>query len=262
MELNEKLLEAHKKVVQQKLNSEVARTIFEGGENLSAHQDISDSENNTEDKNAMEDLVSKKAHTILGKRNSNKFAPKLEEIKEESRIINKRAQEEGRQNVKEKNHASDKLERKGVEESETHFSSDTSTVGPRSLKTISMQGDKDNYYNHMDKAQFPVNCNPQSLDSGIATRSTSSHSPDNQSEDRGFGSQDLDTDNDVMDTENNETEDSDSEDNLDLVTDDDSGNNSKGGPFLFGTNNNREMQNNHHNLKFMEERNSDILSDI
>ena len=38
MELNEKLLEAHKKVVQQKLNSEVARTIFEGGENPSAHQ--------------------------------------------------------------------------------------------------------------------------------------------------------------------------------------------------------------------------------
>ena len=121
MELNEKLLEAHKKVVQQKLNSEVARTIFEGGENTSAHQDTSDSENDIENKNAIEDLVSRKAHTTLGKRNSNKFAPKLEEIKEESRIINKRAQEEGRQNVKEKNHASDKLKRKGVEEMRLTF---------------------------------------------------------------------------------------------------------------------------------------------
>merc|ERR1711892_548683 len=99
-------------------------------------------------------------------------------------------------------------------------------------------------------------------DSGIATRSTSSHSPDNQSEDRGFGSQYLDTDNDIVDTENNETEDSDSEDNLDLVTDEDSEINSKRGPFLFGRDNSHENQNNHHNLKFMDERNSDILSDI
>merc|ERR1711892_255061 len=96
MELNEKLLEAHKKVVQQKLNSEVARNIFEG--------DISDSENDTEDKNAIEDLVSKKSHANLGKRNSSKFAPKLEEIKEESRSSSKRQQEEGRLSDKEKNH--------------------------------------------------------------------------------------------------------------------------------------------------------------
>jgi len=254
MELNEKLLEAHKKVVQQKLNSEVARNIFEG--------DISDSENDTEDKNAIEDLVSKKSHANLGKRNSSKFAPKLEEIKEESRSSSKRPQEEGRLSVKEKNRASDKLKRKGAEESETHFSSDTSTLEPRSLKNNSPQGDKKNYYKHMDKSQFPANYNPQSLDSGIATRSTSSHSPDNQSEDRGFGSQDLDTDNDIVDTENNETEDSDSEDNLDLVTDEDSEINSKRGPFLFGRSNSHENQNNHHNLKFMDERNSDILSDI
>merc|ERR1719317_1096717 len=114
------------------------------------------------------------------------------------------------------------MKRKGVEESETHFSTDSSTMGPSSLKTSSMHGDKSNFYDPMDNRQFPVNYNPQSLDSGIATRSTSSHSPDNQSEDRGFGSQDLDTDNDIVDTKNNETEDSDSEDNLDLVTDDDS----------------------------------------
>eukprot|EP00090_Calanus_glacialis_P029778 TRINITY_DN4782_c0_g1_i1.p1 TRINITY_DN4782_c0_g1~~TRINITY_DN4782_c0_g1_i1.p1 ORF type:complete len:959 (-),score=180.57 TRINITY_DN4782_c0_g1_i1:103-2979(-) len=262
MELNEKLLEAHKKVVQQKLNSEVARTIFEGGKNPSTHQDISDSENDTEDKNAMEDLVSKKSHANVGKRNSSKFAPRLEEIKEESRSSSKRAQEEGRLSDKDKNRASDMLNRKSVEESETHFSSDTSTLEPRSLKNISPQGDKTNYYNHMNKIQLPANFNPQSLDSGIVTRSTSSRSPDNDSEDHDFGSQDLDTDNDIVDSEINETEDSDSEDNLDLVTDDDSEIHSKRGPFSFGRNNNPENQNNRHNLKFMDERNSDILSDI
>ena len=128
MELNEKLLEAHKKVVQQKLNSEVARTIFEGGNNPSTHQDISDSENDTEEKNAMEDLVSKKSHANVGKRNSSKFAPKLEEIKEESRSSSKWLQEEGRQSDKDRNHESDILKQKGVEESKTHFSSDTSTL--------------------------------------------------------------------------------------------------------------------------------------
>ena len=262
MELNEKLLEAHKKVVQQKLNSEVARTIFEGGKNLLTHQDISDSENDTEDRNAMEDLVSKKSHANDGKRNSSKFAPKLEEIKEESRNSSKQLQEEVRVGDKDRNRASDMLRRRGAEESETHFSSETSTLEPRSLKIINPQGDKTNYYNHMNKSQFQANFNPQSLDSGIATRSTSSHSPDNHSEDHEFGSQDLDTDNDIVDTENNETEDSDSEDNLDLVTDDDSEINSKRGTFQFGIKNNPENQNNRHHLKFMDERNSDILSDI
>ena len=256
------MLEAHKKVVQQKLNSEVARTIFEGGTNPSTYQDISESENDTEDKNSIEDLVSKKSNANVGKRNSSKFAPKLEEIKEESRSSSKQLQEEMRQSDKIKNRASDMFKQKGVEESETHFSSDTSTLEPRSLKNIKPQGDRTNYYNHMNKSQFPANNNPQSLDSGIATRSTSSHSPDNHSEDHEFGSQDLDTDNDIVDTENNETEDSDSEDNLELVTDDDSEIHSKGGPFLFGRNNNPENQNNRHNLKFMDERNSDILSDI
>jgi len=262
MELNEKLLEAHKKVVQQKLNSEVARTIFESDKIPSSHQDMSDTENDPENKNAIEDLVPKKSHPNLGKRNSSKFAPKLEEIKEESRNSSKQPQEDGRLSDKEKNRTSDKLRRKSIEESEVNFSSDISTMEPRSLKSINSHGDKTNFYNSMSKNQFPVNYNPQSLDSGIATRSTSSRSPDNQSEDRGFGSQDLDTDNEVLDTENNETEDSDSEDNLDLVTDDDSEILSKRGPYLFGRNNSNENENHTKNLGFMDERNSDILSDI
>ena len=45
MEVNEKLLEAHKKVVQQKLNSEVARTIVEGGNNQLAYQNVSEIDN-------------------------------------------------------------------------------------------------------------------------------------------------------------------------------------------------------------------------
>jgi len=261
MELNEKLLEAHKKVVQQKLNSEVARTIFEGGNNKLAHQNISDSENDNNHQPAIEDLVPKKVHAKLSKGNSTKFAPQLEEIKEESRNSSKRQEEEGNLYDQGQNNASDKFQRKSDQEKESTFSSNISRLEHRSLENMqSLHSGKTNYYNHMDRSLIPTSYNPQSLDSGIVTRSTSSHSPDNQRRDTRFHSQYLDTDAD--DTENNETEYSDSEDNIDLITDDDSEVPTNKGPFMFVENVCHENNNNEHGRQFMDERNSDILSDI
>merc|ERR1719458_664458 len=74
MELNEKLLEAHKKVVQQKMNREVARTI-------SNDFDSKEQGGGGEDKKTDEKADEEEGRGRPG--NLRKFAPRLEEIEEE-----------------------------------------------------------------------------------------------------------------------------------------------------------------------------------
>ena len=124
----------------------------------------------------IEDLISKKQNTIVGKRSSNKFSPKLDEIKEENK----------------------RLERM------------TSNI-------------------------------PPSLDSGIVTRSGSSHSNDNQED---------------SDTDTTNTEESD-QNRLDATTDDDEEFLSKNELKMFGNNSKRRLTAMDVSLD-----ESDIVSDI
>merc|ERR1719150_2131107 len=82
MELNEKLLEAHKKVVQLKLSKEVAKTLHGGGE-----KKLSPDSQREADRQLAEGSGGKKQQTIVGKRSSSKFSPKLDEIKEENKRV-------------------------------------------------------------------------------------------------------------------------------------------------------------------------------
>ena len=136
---------------------------------------LKDSEN-TGDSEPIEDLVNKKQHTIVGKRSSNKFSPKLDEIKEENRRLD------------------------------------------RMTRDI-----------------------PPSLDSGIVTRSGSSHSNDIQQE----------TDTDITDTEDSD------QNRLDATTDDDEDFLSKNDLKMFGKNSPKKMTAMDVSLD-----ESDILSDI
>merc|ERR1719458_2097347 len=90
MELNEKLLEAHKKVVQQKMNREVARTIS---------NEFESKEQGGEEKKIDEKSDEEEGRGRPG--NLRKFAPRLEEIEEEEgkreeerKIINSSVEEE------------------------------------------------------------------------------------------------------------------------------------------------------------------------
>ena len=136
---------------------------------------LKDSER-TRDSEGIEDLISKKQNTIVGKRSSNKFSPKLDEIKEENK----------------------RLER--------------------------MTRDV-----------------PPSLDSGIVTRSGSSHSNDNQEDE---------TDTDMTDTESDQNR-------LEATTDDDEDFLSKNDLKMFGNSSKKKLTAMDVSLD-----ESDIVSDI
>ena len=176
--MNEKLLEAHKKVVQSKLNRQVARTIFDSP---------SEADTSNKDAEAGEGSVSSprinnngpaaaQLHKLQAGHNR-RFAPHLEGIPEESRAntLNAKAKENEARSVQEGTDDS----RKG------------STTN--SMKKLSTS-------------------DPHSLDSGILTRSSSiSDLSDSQTDVVTSNSCDFDTDNETVDVADSDDTDTDSD---------------------------------------------------
>ena len=122
LEMNEKLLEAHKKVVQNKLSREVARTIFDS--DADGHPDKSVSSPRINNPSALPKLV--------GSHNRRGFAPHLEGIPEESRANTLTAKSNDSHSDRATNDGNtDEVER------EINESRKESTVSPKRLPTSS-----------------------------------------------------------------------------------------------------------------------------
>ena len=177
LEMNEKLLEAHKKVVQNKLSREVARTIFDS--DADGHHDKSVSSPRINNPSALPKLV--------GSHNRRGFAPHLEGIPEESRANTLTAKSNDSHSDRATNDGNtDEVER------EINESRKESTV-PSQMKKLSTS-------------------DPQSLDSGILTRPSSiSDLSDTQTDVVTSNSCDFDTDNETVDVADSDDTDTDSD---------------------------------------------------
>ena len=174
LEMNEKLLEAHKKVVQNKLNREVARTIFDSPESVDSAEAVSSPRLNP---------GPPKSTGSHGRR----FAPHLEGIPEESRANTLNAKSAGSQAARTTNDANS-----GEAAGEINEEGATSGNAQSQMKKLSTS-------------------DPQSLDSGILTRPSSiSDLSDSQTD--VVTSNDFDTDNETVDVaDSDDTDDTDSD---------------------------------------------------
>lgn len=192
--MNEKLLEAHKKVVQSKLNREVARTIFDAP---------SDMERGGDGDNPG-DVSSPRMNNGPGNAKfggSRRFAPHLEGIPEESRANTLNAKSND-------SHS----ERKTNDSSPSEVSRETNE--PRKGGTA--------------PSKKLSTSDPQSLDSGILTRSSSiSDLSDSQTDVVTSNSCDFDTDNETVDVADSD-ETSDDTDDSDTYAEEERYNRSNG----------------------------------
>ena len=175
--MNEKLLEAHKKVVQSKLNREVARTIFDSDtDGQSEHSVSSPRMNNT---SALPKLV--------GSHNRRGFAPHLEGIPEESRANTLTAKSND-------SHSDSATNDGNTDEVEGEINESRKESAAQSqMKKLSTS-------------------DPNSLDSGILTRPSSvSDMSDSQTDVVTSNSCDFDTDNETVDVADSDDTDTDSD---------------------------------------------------
>jgi len=175
--VNEKLLEAHKKVVENKLQLEVARTV------CYSHNDETDESSG---ESTME-IMSKLNLSRNGKNSSKRFFPHLEEIPEESRSSTF----------------------KDLKKQKTN--SDSGDASDGSISTSDLEFKDDGYTNYSGKSQdSTAKSNPQSMDSGIVTRSTSP-TPDHGSDNDASSSQGIYSDNETVDVADSDETDSDND---------------------------------------------------
>lgn len=175
--VNEKLLEAHKKVVENKLQLEVARTVCYPPTD---ETDESSGESSNE-------IMSKLNLSRNGKNSSKRFFPHLEEIPEESRSSTFKDMKKQKNN------------------------SDSGDASDGSISTSDLEFKDDGFINYSGKSQDSTGkSNPQSMDSGIVTRSTSP-TPDHGSDNDASSSQGMYSDNETVDVADSDETDSDND---------------------------------------------------
>jgi len=173
--VNEKMLEAHKKVVENKLQLEVARTV------CYSHETGGSSEESANE------IMSKLNLSRNGKNLSKRFFPHLEEIPEESR--NSTFRDLKKQNI--------------------NCESEDASDG--SVSTSDLEFKDDGFPNYSGKSQdSTAKSNPHSMDSGIVTRSTSP-TPDQGSDNDASSSQGIYSDNETVDVADSDETDSDND---------------------------------------------------
>ena len=197
LEMNEKLLEAHKKVVQSKLSREVARTILDGSSLSSGHhqQEMAGHSGGESHAGGPQPIRQQQ-----GGGGSRRWGPHLEGIPEESRantLRPPRAEDARAAEVTAQAVTEDEEERKrggSGQEKQQPQSTTSSSSSSSQMKKLSTS-------------------DPQSLDSGILTRS-SSISDISGSQTDIVTSNEFDTDNetvDVADSDDGESDDTDSD---------------------------------------------------
>ena len=171
------MLEAHKKVVENKLQLEVARTV--------CYSHVDETDESSED--SSNEIMSKLNLSRNGKNSSKRFFPHLEEIPEESR------------------NSTFKDLKKQKNNSESGDASDGS------ISTSDLEFKDDGYTNYSGKSQdSTAKSNPHSMDSGIVTRSTSP-TPDHGSDNDASSSQGIYSDNETVDVADSDETDSDND---------------------------------------------------
>ena len=175
--VNEKLLEAHKKVIENKLQLEVARTVYFS---QADETDESSGESSNE-------ILSKLNLSRNGKNSAMRFFPHLEEIPEESRSSTF----------------------KDLKKQKTNC--DSNDASDSSISASDLELKDDGYINHSGKSQdSTAKSNAQSMDSGIVMRSTSP-TPDQGSDNDALSSQGIYSDNETVDVVDSDETDSDSD---------------------------------------------------
>jgi hypothetical protein len=198
LEMNEKLLEAHKKVVQSKLSREVARTILDGS---SSYQP---------DQGEHQMTTSGLAGRPIGG-GSKRWGPHLEGIPEESRantLSHGRSKEAAGRSGE-----TTPIEGEEEEEDRKEGSSSSSGAGQDKQDQSAATSSSSSSSSSSSQMKKLSTSDPQSLDSGILTRSSSiSDISENQTDI--VTSNEFDTDNetvDVADSDNGESDETDSD---------------------------------------------------